>query len=87
MVAEYEKHNEKFNSVREQLKTKESEDTLRIQIRKLESKIKNLERAHAIELRYAKETAKERAQKMIQTRLARAKETFDSEFRFVAEQY
>lgn len=87
VLEEYEKKNQKFNEVREQLKNKERDDSLRIQIRKLESKVKNLERAHAIELRYAKETAKERAHKLITTKLQSAKKTFDEEFKFLADQY
>lgn len=65
--------------MRDQLKNSDSEETLKIHIKKLENKIKNLERSHVIELRYAKERAKERADNILKDKMAKIKECYDLE--------
>lgn len=70
--------------MRDQLKNTDSEETLKITIKKLENKIKNLERSHVIELRYAKEQARERADQLLRDKMAKIKECYDLEIEHLA---
>lgn len=69
------------------MKNKDTEESFRIQIKKLEAKIKNIERSSVIALRYAKEIAKEKAEKMMNERLQKARDAYQREFQNMCEQY
>eukprot|EP00347_Sterkiella_histriomuscorum_P023536 403334269 len=87
VIQEYDKKFHKYDHVRNELKNKDTEKSLQIHIKKLEAKVKNLERSHIIELRYAKEKAKEKADKLIRDRLEKAKQAYQFEFSNLASQY
>lgn len=69
--------------MREELRTKETEETMRIKVKKLEAKIKNIERSNKIELRYAKERARERAENLVRDKLEKMRDVFIKEVEYI----
>jgi hypothetical protein len=84
---EYNVKYHKYDKFREELKNKESEETLRIQVKKLEAKIKNIERSHVIEMRYSKEKARERADQILTDKLSKMRAVFEKEVDHLRKQY
>ncbi|CDW87949.1 UNKNOWN [Stylonychia lemnae] len=87
LMDEYNKKFSKYDKVRSELKQKDTEQTFKIQIRKLGAKIKNLERSHLINLRYVKEKTKDKAERMINERINRCKMVYETEFQHLCEQF
>ena len=82
-MQEYNKKYHQFDQVREELKNKANDMTMRIQMKKLEARIKNLERSHKVELRYAKERARERAENLVREKLEKMRDIFIKEVDFI----
>ena len=56
---------------------------MRIKVKKLEAKIKNIERSNKIELRYAKERARERAENLVRDKLEKMRDVFIKEVEYI----